>query len=465
MATTETTLDHSSLGFWRSLAQPIAAQAPSAGIALIPATMAAVTGTYGTMSFVLGLIAGLFLAYVFYRLARRVVSAGSVYSFARLMLGPAFAFIVAWAYMANDIFVGSGIVSQASDYLGSAISMTFGTSVFWIIFAVVIWFLVVYFASRKVKLSTTLLLAVEAISSLLVIIGGIIVLTKGGYGGHNFGFSAFSLKGVSMSSLFFGVSVAFLGFGGFEQATALGEETKNAKATIPLTIWVAIIFSALLYIFGSWFEAVGFKNSAALAASATPLFSVISAYVSPTMAAILAFSTTISAFSAALALTLHGTRLLYALFRDGFINRSLAAVHQTQRSPITAVYVFAIPLFVFSIGFFWTSSANAFNWVATGGGVFLSIAYFLLAVAAIVYFFRERRVFTGVVAVIAALIIGYALYSSVYPIPSFPFNVVIYVVALLLLVGIAIIAFNGRLRKALTSASFGTGSETVSEAG
>ena len=48
----DTQLAHNSIGFWRSLAQPVAIQAPVLGAALLTATMASITGGAGPLSFV-----------------------------------------------------------------------------------------------------------------------------------------------------------------------------------------------------------------------------------------------------------------------------------------------------------------------------------------------------------------------------------------------------------------------------
>ncbi len=431
-----------SVGFWRSLAQPIAAQAPSAGIALIPATMASVTGTYGATSFLLGLVAGAFLTYVFIHLARRSASAGSLYGFAKLMLGPVFAFVVAWAYLGNDLMVGGAVLSQTGDYFGSAVGLAGGGSPPWVPVAAIAGVAVLWTASRRITVSTTVLLVLELVTCALVIVAGTIVLAKGGYGGHSFGFAAFSLHGVSAGHLFLGISVAFLGFGGFEQATALGEETRDAQRTIPRTIVVALLFSGLLYTFGAWFEAVGFSGPKALAASSTPLFTVVGTYVSPALATVLAFATTATAFSASLALTNHGVRMLYSLFRDrdAFAWTRLARTHPVRRTPTVALLIWALPMLALSIGFFATSAGDAFAYAGTAGGLLLSLVYLLMSGYAVVYFARRRDPAGTVVSVVAAAIVGYALFSSVYPAPSYPFDVLPYADLAVMAVGLGLFA-------------------------
>jgi amino acid transporter len=78
------------------------------------------------------------------------------------------------------------------------------------------------------------LFVIEIVGAVLILIVGIVVFAKGGYGGNHFGFTQyFSFKGVSVSSVFLGIVIAFLGFGGFEGAavvSAFSATVGNANA-------------------------------------------------------------------------------------------------------------------------------------------------------------------------------------------------------------------------------------------
>jgi amino acid transporter len=120
---------------------------------------------------------------------------------------------------------------------------------------------------------------------------------------------------------------------------------------------------------------VGFKNSAALAASPSALVQVTQMYVGKPIAVILGFAAVVSAFSAAVGSANAATRYLYALGCDGFLSRRLAETEHTQRSPIAALAVLAIPALLLSIGFVWTSPANAFNYTGGTGGFLYTFIY------------------------------------------------------------------------------------------
>jgi amino acid transporter len=436
-----TALAANSIGFWRSVAQPVSAQAPIAGAALVPATMAGVTGSYGTLSFVLGIIAGAFVVYVVASLARQFASAGAFYYYAGLMAGIRFAVLVGWIYIMTYLLFAGAVVSQTSDYFSSALNLSGVKPINWIVFAVIAWALAIFLLSRRVGIPTLVQLLLEGTAAAVMIVAGIIVLAKGGYHGTSFGFKYFGLRNTSPSGLFLGIAVAFSGFGGFETPSVLSEEARRPRFTVPMAMWASLVFSGALYVFASWIENVGFKNPAALAASATPLFTVVHNYVSSWVAVLLAFLATLSAFGAILGCSNGGVRPLYAMFRDGFVNERLARTHASHRSPIGAILVWAVPMLALSVCFFNTNPAFAFDWVVTAGGLMLTLSYLFVVAAGVWFFIRKRKRVQAAVAAVGVVILGYAIYSSVYPVPAAPYRYLPYVDLALFAIGGAIVLF------------------------
>jgi amino acid transporter len=450
----DTGLARNSIGFWRSLAQPVAVQAPVLGAALLTSTMATITGGAGPLSFLLGIVSGVFLVLIFAELARHFASAGAVYAYAGLMAGVRFAFVIGWIFVVMMLGFWGATISASADFFNSTLSTIWaGAHVPWVIIAIITWAIVAYLVSRRIAISTAVLFAIELVGAVLIGIVGIIVLAKGGYGGSHFGFSQyFSFKGVSASSVFLGVVIAFLGFGGFEGAAIFGEETHEPRRYLPRTMLVSLLFSGFIFTYASWFENVGFKNSAALAASPSPLVQVTQMYVDKPIAVILGFAAVISAVSATVGNANAATRYLYALGRDGFGSRRLAETARTQRSPIGALAVLALPALVLSIAFAGTSPANAFNYVAGVAGFLYTFIYLCISAVCIWYFFTRRRYGYSVLSVIAGGIVGYSLYSSLVPAPAAPYKYLPYIAAAVVVSGILIIASSRQLRAKLKSA-------------
>jgi amino acid transporter len=447
----DTELAHNSIGFWRSLAQPVAIQAPVLGAALLTATMASITGGAGPLSFVLGIVCGVFLVLIFAELARHFASAGAVYAYAGLMAGVNFAFVIGWIYVIMMMAFWAGTLSATADFFNSTLSTaSAGAHVPWVLISIVTWVIVAYLVSRRIAVSTALLFVIEVIGAALIIAVGIVVFAKGGYHGNHFGFSPyFSFKGISVGSVFLGVVIAFLGFGGFEGAAVFGEETHRPRVYLPRTMLVSLLFSGIIYTYASWFENVGFKNSAVLATSPSPLVQVTLLYVDKPIAVILGFAAVISAFSATVGNANAATRYLFALGRDGFLSRRLAETQHRQRSPIGALAVLAIPALILSIAFAGTSPADAFNYVGGAAGFLYTFIYLCISTVCIWYFYRRRQYGYTVIAVISGAVTGYALWDSLVPAPAYPYNILPYIAGGVVLIGVIIIAASKSLRTSL----------------
>ena len=413
--------------------------------------MASITGGAGPLSFLLGIVSGVFLVLIFAELARHFASAGAVYAYAGLMAGVSFAFVIGWIYMLMLTAFWGAALSATADFFNSTLSTaSAGAHVPWVLISIVTWAMVAYLVSRKIAISTAILFVTEVAGAALIIFVGIVVFAKGGYGGNHFGFSHyFTFKGISVGSVFLGVVIAFLGFGGFEGAAVFGEETHRPRVYLPRTMLVSLLFSGIIYTYASWFENVGLKNSSALASSPSPLVQVTQIYVDKPLAVILGFATVVSAFSNTVGNANAATRYLYALGRDGFLSRRLARTEHSQRSPIAALAALAIPALSLSIAFAGTSPANAFDYVAGAAGFLTTFIYLFISTVCIWYFYRQRRYWYSLLAVISGAATGYAVWDSLVPAPAYPYDILSYIAAGVVLLGVIIIASSKSLRDRL----------------
>jgi amino acid transporter len=127
----------------------------------------------------------------------------------------------------------------------------------------------------------------------------------------------------------------------------------------------------------------------------------------------------------------------------------LAETEHTQRSPIAALAVLAIPALLLSIGFVWTSPANAFNYTGGTGGFLYTFIYLCISTACIWYFWRRRQYGYSLLAVIAGAATGYALWDSIVPAPAYPYDLLHYIAVGMVLLGVLIVAFSKSLRNRL----------------
>jgi amino acid transporter len=221
-----------------------------------------------------------------------------------------------------------------------------------------------------------------------------------------------------------------------------GEETRRPRVYLPRTMLVSLPFSGIIYTYASWFENVGFKNSTALASSPSALLQVTQIYVDKPIAVILGFAAVVSAFSATAGNANAATRYLYALGRDGFLNRRLAETQRTQSSPVAALAVLAIPALALSI---------AFNYVAGTAGFLYTFIYLCISTLCIWYFYRHRQYWYSLLAVISGAATGYALWDSLVSAPAYPYSILPYIAGGVVLLGVIIIASSKSLRDWLRS--------------
>jgi amino acid transporter len=162
----------------------------------------------------------------------------------------------------------------------------------------------------------------------------------------------------------------------------------------------------------------------------------------------------LSAFGSALGCVTAGSRLLFAMGRDGFGSRRLEQVsrHGVPTAALVVIIVCAA-LIIGGLRLFATTSAlDIFFWTATLGTLPLLVAYLMSTIGAIrLLFVRERivRRWEIVIPLAALAFLGYVLWKNLYPVPDHPYNLFPYIIAGWLLVGVAIVVLVPGLAQAI----------------
>jgi amino acid transporter len=148
-----------------------------------------------------------------------------------------------------------------------------------------------------------------------------------------------------------------------------------------------------------------------------------------------------------------GSRILFAMARDGFASRRLGEASRRTGAPAGALaVVMAIALTVVVIQrIVGTSPANVFFYPGTIGVLSLLVAYIVANPGAIRFLFiaaRRAPLWQVVVPVIAIAFLGYTIYRNVKG-TSFPYDRFPIVVATWLVVGTAITLLFPRLTRSI----------------
>jgi amino acid transporter len=430
------------LGLLESMALSVGIMAPTAAMALNGALAASLTGTAVALAFLGALVTIALVSYSFIEFSRQYTHAGSVYAFNGRSLGPRFGFLSGWALLLTYVCFTIASLAEVGLFSQTFLSLL-GLSIHWLVAALVAGGLIWLLAHREVRVSTRTTLVVEGVSVLLILVLTVVVLGHGGAHGLSlqpFAVPVGGVPAVALASVF-----AFLSFAGFEGAATLGEEAENPRRAIPRAIAGAVLLTGGFYLLVSYMQAEGFgldpAGVKAFANSSSPLADLAGRYVGAGMAVAIALGATISAFASALGTATAGSRILFALGRDGFGPAALGRTHPRFASPHVAVATLIIASLVVDVALVEQSGANVFGYLGAIGVLSLLLVYLVTQVAAVLLFWRigRWRLSRFLIPLAAIVLIGYTIKSNVLPVPSAPYNLFPYVVAAWVLVGVVLV--------------------------
>jgi len=141
--------------------------------------------------------------------------------------------------------------------------------------------------------------------------------------------------------------VLIFAFAGVESALVPSGEVRDVARTIPRAIGVAMITITLLYL-GLHLVAQGVLGGA-LATSPTPLADAAAVALGPWGRALILLGAAVSMFGYVGGMTLAVPRALFALARDGFLPRAVAAVHPRWHTPYVAIALQTVIVFALAV--------------------------------------------------------------------------------------------------------------------
>jgi amino acid transporter len=441
------------LRFWEAIALSIGIMAPGAAMALNGTLPASLVGRAVPLAFLFASVGILFVSYAIIRLTGYFNHAGSVYALSGVTLGPRAGFFSGWALLGTYLSFTAASTAEVGLFGQAFLD---GTGIWpnaeWLLISLVAAALIWFIAYGDVKVATRALLTMEGLTVTLIVIVVVVIFARVFAGtapsDQSFTLSPFTPpSGVGLGTVALAAVFGLLSFGGFEGAASLGEETDNPRRDIPRAIATAVITMGIFYTIVMLAQTLGFgvdkQGAESFANSSAPLGDLSRSYVGPIMADAINFGVMVSAFASALGTAAAGSRMLFALCRDGFLSRRLGETSDRTGSPASAlavVMVIAIVAFVAQriVGI---SAVNAFFYPATIGVLSMLVTYIVVNVGALRFLFLSRRVraWEAIVPVVALAILVYVIYANVYPVPDFPFNIFPYIVATWLVVGLGIV--------------------------
>jgi amino acid transporter len=215
-------------------------------------------------------------------------------------------------------------------------------------------------------------------------------------------------------------------------------------------MFATVILAGVFFMFVAFCEVLGYGQAGIgeLARADAPLNDLAVRFASPRLATLLDLATATSAFSGVLGGIAAAARVLFAISRAGLAPR-LARIDARHGTPVPAIAVSAVLVIVpFLVGAPLCGGASYYSYASTIGALALMLIYVGVGSAESVEAWLERRRLWSLTCLAGPLILLWALFRSLYPVPDFPNNLWPYVVIAWIAAAFALV----RLRPAVAQA-------------
>jgi amino acid transporter len=445
---------------WDAVAMAVAVLSPAMAMAYNTTFAASFSGTSTPFAFLLGGIGCLALAFVVIGFTRRMASAGYAYTYSSRSIGQNVGFMTGWLYAFGFFcFVPmtmAGVGGFTRDLIGSEWWSGIPSWMWFLIFAVgMILLLALSIFDIKLNARTQLIIGIVTVGVIVAL--DLIITAKGGLNGNDLSALGASntLKG-GFGGIGYGLIFGVLSYIGFETSAVLGEETRNPRKAIPLSIIIAVLFAIVFYVWTTYNIAIGVgvdkAGSTKWASDPTVLATMATTYSGHLLSVLVSIAAILSAFVVCLACATAAARTMFAMGREGTLPAWFGRTHRKYKTPVNATLFIAAAATIVAvlIGFAWDYGAGpftVFGLMASIGGLAVIIVYVVLCLGGAAWFRKVHSHYNvllhGVVPVLGAVIFGFGIYGSIYPgaLPAMPYRIIPYVNLGWIILGLAFLMY------------------------
>ncbi len=338
-------------------------------------------------------VASLCCASTIAEFARRLPSAGSLYTYNSRGLGPAGGFLTGWMMIfACALYVPAGISltsAYASQLLATVLHVTIAD---WALFLVIL-AAVTIAAYLGIRTSSSADLVLVTGEMAVIAALAITVLVKTGPAHY----SAAVLSPASSphgqltditNAMIYGISA----FAGFEAAAALGEEARNARRSIPAGTIGVVIVTGIFYLLVVAAEmfGVGRHGIPRFLQQASPLGYLTSQYWSPSVLWTIELVIVLTGLGFAIAGFNAAIRIMFAMGREQVLPGSLARL-SGRHTPVIAIGCVAAFTLALGLPLTYAYGAHAFAYLIGAAALSVVLIYLAVNIAAIRAFRTEFR--------------------------------------------------------------------------
>jgi len=431
----ETELRAGAVNLAGSVMQNVTHIAPAIAAFFFTQTIVGFSGGHAPLAYLIGFIIVLALGMCLVQLAKRFPSAGGYYTYVSRTVDARLGFLTGWMFVLYSPIVAGPAFAFLGLILEGEFQANYGWTWFhWWMLVIVGLPVIAAIGYLGIALSIETIVIVGAAEFLIVLALGLWGLFDPGPGGFTLQSFTYGFNpGDIGTATGFSLAIVFTvqGLTGWEAAVPLAEETENPRKNVPRATMLSIVIVGVMLVVVIWGQTIGwgYKDLNNLVGSSELPALVIAHRVWGSLwwLALLAMFT--SVFGASLACQNVATRMWYGMGRSGVLPSTFGTVHQTRRTPTTAVTAQFVLSLVLGLGLGqWLGPDKTF--ILFLGFVLVIAVIFVYIVAnlgVVLYYWREARqefnwILHFIFPVGTSIILIYSLYKSFNPFPAHPYN-------------------------------------------
>ncbi|MHC8301519.1 APC family permease [Pseudomonas sp. ZS1P83] len=308
-----------------------------------------VLGTFGILAqstagmvpaaYLAALVAMFFTAMSYGRMASAFPVAGSAYSYVRKAISPKLGFIAGWAVLLDYLFLPMAIWLIGAAYLNSAFP------------AVPQWIWVLAFIGITSAINIVGLKLANGINALLMLVQFLVLIAFVALCVHYVGGDAstplWSVKpffngDMQMPLIKSGAAIACYSFLGFDAVSTLTEETRDPRRTIPRAIMLITLIGGLIFVSVSYFVQIA-HPSFQFDSVDSAAYEIARNIGGDLFVSIFLIGLIVGQFASGLSAQASGSRLLFAMGRDGVLPKSFfGTLHERFGTPVNSILLCAV---------------------------------------------------------------------------------------------------------------------------
>jgi putrescine importer len=329
---------------------------------------------HAALSYLVAMVAMLFTAGSYAKMATAYPSAGSTYTYVQRTLSPYVGFLAGWA-MILDYFLIPLISVIYAAITAAHLAPKVPYFVWAVLFTAIITIINVRGIRFMARANTAMMFVMTGCALLFIWLAARYIIVQHGAG------ALFSTAGIirpesfGFQPLMLGAAIATLSYIGFDAISTLAEDTLNPKRDIGFSTVLVCLIQTIICVVTVYLAALVWPDYNSFTQTETAILDLGQRIGGSIMLGILTFVLLVAGLASALTGQAGASRLLFAMGRDGVISRKLFAyIHPRYRTPTRAVYVVSLISLLGAFAMRFQIAVELLNFGAFAGFVLVNLS-------------------------------------------------------------------------------------------